>query len=62
MIKTQAKNLVNFSILMHNSLENGIMGYDPEYIMEKWNKYIGVTPIQNVNKDELLYVFSSLMP
>lgn len=60
MIKTQAKNLVNFSILMHNSLENGIMGYDPEYIMEKWNKYIGVTPIQNVNKDELAKLKNSL--
>jgi hypothetical protein len=60
MIKTQAKNLVNFSILMHDSLENGIMGYDPEYIMEKWNKYIGVTPIQNVNKDELTKLKNSL--
>ena len=46
MIKTQAKNLVNFSILMHNCITNEptFLGYDPEYIMEKWDKYIGVKP------------------
>jgi len=59
MITTQAKNLVNFSILMHNCVINNntneatMLGYDPEYIMEKWNKYIGVIPTQNINKDNL---------
>jgi hypothetical protein len=66
MIKTQAKNLVNFSILMHNCLINGsakepnLLGNDPSYIMEKWDKYIGVIPTKNVNKDELDKLKNSL--
>lgn len=44
MIKTQAQNLVNFTILTHSMLDDGILGHDPSYIMEKWDKYIGVKP------------------
>jgi hypothetical protein len=44
MITEQAKNLVNFSILTHSMLDEGILGHDPSYIMEKWDKYIGIEP------------------
>ena len=44
MITEQAKNLVNFSILTHSMLDEGILGHDPSYIMEKLDKYIGVEP------------------
>jgi hypothetical protein len=62
MIKTQAKNLVNFSILMHNCLINGsvkdysFLGNDPSYIMEKWDKYIGVKPSSDItfNKEGVI--------
>lgn len=62
MNKNQAKNLVNFSILMHNCLINGsikeanMLGNDPSYIMEKWNKYIGVKPISDIgfNKEVVI--------
>ncbi len=32
------------------------MGYDPEYIMEKWNKYIGVKPSSDIifNKEGVI--------
>ena len=47
---------------MHNCLINGsikeanMLGNDPSYIMEKWNKYIGVKPISDIvfNKEVVI--------
>ena len=47
---------------MHNCLINGsvkeynFLGNDPEYIMEKWNKYIGVKPSSDItfNKEGVI--------
>ena len=58
MNKSQLNNLINFCFNFHS-----VMGVDPfykspDYILEKWNKYIGVKPIHNksfVTNEDLLF-------
>jgi hypothetical protein len=59
MTKNQLYNLIyfcgNFSSYMDSKLED----HNAEYILEKWNKYIGVKPIKNDNLPTKEYIISN---
>ncbi len=48
MNKTQIDNLIQFCFLFHPSFDCDWSKQSPDYIKEKWNKYIGI----NVTSDE----------
>lgn len=43
MNKNQIDNLIRFSVAFHIS-HNNLLTCDPSYIVEKWDKYIGIKP------------------
>lgn len=43
-MKTQLDNLIRFVLNNHRNMDQHLIDNDPSYIMEKWNKYIGVKP------------------
>lgn len=43
-MKTQLDNLIRFVLNNHINMGQHLIDNDPSYIMEKWNKYIGVKP------------------
>jgi predicted nucleic-acid-binding protein len=46
-MKTQLDNLIRFVLNNHINMDQHLIDNDPSYIMEKWNKYIGVKPKKN---------------
>jgi len=53
MTKIQLDNLLRFCFNFHVSMDNNIHSNSPDYLLEKWDKYIGVTPIpdESINYD-----------
>jgi hypothetical protein len=47
MTDTQLKNLINFCFNFSRDMNMPLLGSDATYILEKWEKYIGMTPIKN---------------
>lgn len=47
MEKSQLDNLIKFCFLFHRENDNNWTFSNKDYIFEKWNSYIGVTPIKN---------------
>lgn len=43
-MKTQLDNLIRFVLNNHINMDQHLINNDPTYIMEKWDKYIGVKP------------------
>lgn len=46
MNKSQLDNFIRFCFNFHRDADNPFFGQSPDYIMEKWNKYIGIRPIK----------------
>ena len=44
MTKNQLDNLIGFCFNFHINMDSDILDHDYDYIMEKWEKYIGVKP------------------
>lgn len=44
MTRNQLNNLVRFSLNFHEDMDIKILSTSPGYILEKWNRYIGVKP------------------
>lgn len=44
MTKSQLDNLIGFCFNFHIVMDSDIMEHDASYILEKWEKYIGVKP------------------
>ena len=44
MEKSQLNNLIRFCFLFHKSMDMMWINQHPDYIKEKWNKYIGFKP------------------
>lgn len=44
MEKSQLNNLISFCFLFHKSMDMMWINQHPDYIKEKWNKYIGFKP------------------
>jgi hypothetical protein len=42
MSSNQLSNIINFTFNFHKSMGNDLMDMDKDYIIEKWNKYIGL--------------------
>ena len=42
MNSNQLHNIINFTFNFHKSMGNDLMDMDKSYIIDKWNKYIGV--------------------
>jgi hypothetical protein len=47
MTKTQLDNLIQFCFLFHPSCDCDWKMQSPDYLKEKWNKYIGIDVIHN---------------
>lgn len=45
MTKTQLDNLIKFAFNFHITMGLSLEQHSSDYILEKWNKYIGVKPI-----------------
>jgi hypothetical protein len=45
MNKTQLDNFIGFCFTIHTEMGNSLLDNDCEYIIEKWNKFIGVRPV-----------------
>ena len=50
MIKSQLDNLINYYILYCSFTDYDVLNTSPDYLLEKWEKYIGIKDIQNPNK------------
>jgi len=48
MTKDQLNNLISFSFNFHETMGNKVLDCDSVYLLEKWEKYIGVSP-KNTN-------------
>lgn len=44
MTKEQLNNLINFSFHFHEMMDMKILDCDKNYLVEKWDKYIGLKP------------------
>jgi hypothetical protein len=58
MKKSQLNNLINFCFNFHGSMGVNPFYQSPDYILEKWNKCIGVKTINNkssVTNEDLLF-------
>lgn len=55
MTKNQLDNLIGFCFNFHKSMDSDINNLSPDYLLEKWNKYIGVCPIKSVSFENLHY-------
>lgn len=44
MTKDQLNNLINFSFHFHEMMDMKILDCDKSYLIEKWDKYIGLKP------------------
>lgn len=50
MDKSKLDNLINFSFNFHRCSDINFLYQSPDYIMEKWDKYIGIRPdFNNIN-------------
>jgi hypothetical protein len=47
MEKSQLNNLIKFCFLFHIENDNNWKSLNKDYILEKWNNYIGVMPVKN---------------
>lgn len=47
MEKNQLDNLIRFCFLFHRESDNNWVFSNKDYILEKWNNYINVSPINN---------------
>lgn len=47
MTKSQLDNLIDFCFNFHETMGVNMSGCSSDYILEKWHKYIGVTPYKN---------------
>jgi hypothetical protein len=50
MYNQQLDNLINFSFNFNNSMSSNFVEHCPDYIYEKWSKYIGIYPNKVKNK------------
>lgn len=51
MTKSQLDNLINFCFNFHRSMDINMDGCSHDYLLKKWDKYIGVKPYTNDSLD-----------
>lgn len=44
-MKNKIDNLVRYALFCHKTMDVDMLNNSPDYIIEKWNKFIGFTPI-----------------
>jgi hypothetical protein len=59
MTKIQLDNLIHFCFLFHPSMDCNWKMQSPDYIKEKWNKYIGID-VRNLDDDKSYLTYSNI--
>ena len=59
MTKIQLDNLIHFCFLFHPSMDCNWKMQSPDYIKEKWNKYIGID-VRNFDDDKSYLTYSNI--
>ena len=59
MNKIQLDNLIHFCFLFHPSMDCNWKMQSPDYIKEKWNKYIGID-VRNYDDDKSYLTYSNI--
>ena len=59
MTKIQLDNLIQFCFLFHPSMDCNWKMQSPDYIKEKWNKYIGID-VRNFDDDKSYLTYSNI--
>ncbi len=54
MTRSQLNNLIGFTFNFHENMGNKVLDCDSSYLLEKWEKYIGVSTKNNISYDYFL--------
>jgi hypothetical protein len=59
MTKNQLHNLINFCVTFSRNFDSKMEDHSSDYILEKWDKYIGVMPVKNDSLPNKEYIISN---